>query len=454
MFTHVYLNGIYWGLYNLAERPDESFAETYIGGDKDQWDIISAGTAQNGSLDAWRELASESAKVAAAEDAQAGNAAYQRLLGNNPDGTRNPQLEPLLDVDNYIDYLIANFYGGNGDWPGRNYYAGREQGPDSTGFKFFSWDAEKILGHEEGATVTANRLGANEDVALFYGRLRSNDEFRLRFADRVQRHLFNGGALYVDPEHPAWDPDYPERNMPAARYNELAQQVELALVAEYARWGDTARRSADKLPGGADRLVTPDTWTTFRDGLFADWLPRRSAILLQQLRSAGLYPDVQAPVLDQHGGVIAAGFPLSMQGPGEIYYTADGSDPRLPGGAVSPAALRLAGPIRLDTPSTIQARSLVDGQWSALTAATFLIASDYPLRITELNYDPHAANPLPGLAETDTASDQFEFIELMNIGSQPVDLANVRFVSSQVLGKRRGWSLHLPFSRSRRGSAS
>ena len=66
-------------------------------------------------------------------------------LGRNPDGTRNPEMEVYLDAVNYIDYLIANYYGGNADWPFKNYYFGRENSPDSEGFKFFVWDAEFSL---------------------------------------------------------------------------------------------------------------------------------------------------------------------------------------------------------------------------------------------------------------------------------------------------------------------
>ena len=39
-------------------------------------------------------------------------AAYQRLQGNNADGTRTPAYSHLLDVPNYIDYLIVNLWGG------------------------------------------------------------------------------------------------------------------------------------------------------------------------------------------------------------------------------------------------------------------------------------------------------------------------------------------------------
>jgi len=36
-FVHLYLNGVYWGVYNLVERPDEQFASEYYGGDDDDW---------------------------------------------------------------------------------------------------------------------------------------------------------------------------------------------------------------------------------------------------------------------------------------------------------------------------------------------------------------------------------------------------------------------------------
>ena len=325
-FMHVYVNGFYWGVYNVVERPDAAFSETYFGGDKENWDAISASDAIDGTLQAWSELRRLTSAVRQAENQEQSNAAYQTVLGNHPDGRNNPELETYLDVDNYIDYLIANFYGGNNDWPGRNYIASRERGADSSGFKFFSWDAEKVLGHEEGANVSANELNANSDVAQFYADLRTNDEFRLRFADRVHEHFANGGSLYVDPDHPDWDPDHPERNVPAARYAELAALIELPLVAELARWGDTDRRPEDTLPGGVHRLITPDDWAAFRDGLYANYFPRRSAIVWDQLRTAGLYSSVGAARFqingqNQHGGLIVAGDTLSMSAVASVVTT-------------------------------------------------------------------------------------------------------------------------------------
>jgi hypothetical protein len=48
---HLYLNGLYWGLYWLHERPDEHFAAAYLGGDDVDYDVLKhrSGTVINGS---------------------------------------------------------------------------------------------------------------------------------------------------------------------------------------------------------------------------------------------------------------------------------------------------------------------------------------------------------------------------------------------------------------------
>ena len=353
------------------------------------------------------------------------NAALLRLLGKNPDGTDNPAGEVLLDIDNYIDYLLLNFYGGNVDWPGRNYYAARQRGPESTGFKFYAWDTEKILDHGEGSTLQTDRTGVREGAAEAYYSLLANDEFRLMFADHVQRHFSPGGVFYVDPDQPGWDPEHPERNMPAARYVELAQQVELALIGESARWGDTQSTSTRN-----DGLTyTLRNWRAKRDNLLANYFPRRSQIVLNQFANAGLYPSIAAPVFSQHGGRVSPGYELSLEGSGAIYYTLDGTDPRQsalsPGIAtagVAPGAQTYAGPITINENSVVKARILHDGQWSALNEATFTTAPS-PLRISEIMYHPR--DPVSGGALED---DDFEFVELVNTSlTEPIELEGIAF---------------------------
>jgi hypothetical protein len=422
-FVHVYLNGFYWGVYTMVERANAAFGSDYVGGEPEEWDTFNTGALRDGNRDAWSAMTSLARQVEQ-EDPLLSNQNVLKLMGKDAAGANDPQQETLLDMANYIDYLIVNFYGGNTDWPGRNYYAARRRGPDSNGFMYFAWDTEKILDHGEGATLTVDRTGVSDGAAIAYRYLRTNAEFRLMFADQVQRHFFNQGMLAVDPDNPRWDPDNPQRNQPAATYDQIARRIELPLVAESARWGDTQPRST-RTDG---RIYTVRDWQSMRDRLFDRFFPERSAIVLQQFVNAGLYPGVAAPEFSQHGGQFAQDFQLEVSGPGDIYYTLDGSDPRQSGlaggpvgGAIASSAIKYTGPVTLDHTTLVRARSLVNGEWSALNEAQFMPIAP-PIAFSELMY--HPADPAVG--ET-FETEEYEFIELVNHSSATrVDLQGLR----------------------------
>ena len=50
MFVHLYLNGLYWGLYNPSERPTESFMASYYDGEPEQFDTQNVNEAKSGDL--------------------------------------------------------------------------------------------------------------------------------------------------------------------------------------------------------------------------------------------------------------------------------------------------------------------------------------------------------------------------------------------------------------------
>ena len=61
--VHVFLNGMYWGLYNIAERIDDEYGKQHLGGKKSDYDVIkieeSNGVgleASEGNKDAWDEM--------------------------------------------------------------------------------------------------------------------------------------------------------------------------------------------------------------------------------------------------------------------------------------------------------------------------------------------------------------------------------------------------------------
>jgi len=181
--------------------------------------------------------------------------------------------------------------------------------------------------------------------------LKGNAEFRLVFADRVQKHFFNDGALT------------PKAS--AARWMKRANEVDRAIIAESARWGCFRRNP----PYTRDR-----DWLTEQKRLLNSWFPQRTAIVLEQLRAAGLYPGTAAPVFTPCGGRITEDFKLSMSSPGggTIYYTTNAVDPRVPyTGAIAPQALACSNAVPLRASVQVKARVLKDRIWSALTEAAF-----------------------------------------------------------------------------------
>src|SRR5207302_3666647 len=118
-----------------------------------------------------------------------------------------------------------------------------------------------------------------------------------------------------------------------------------AIVGESARWGDSKTNGAP---------YTYQTWENNINTVLNTFFPSRTANLLAQFRNQSMgdanvpikiYPTTEAPEFkEQFGGNFASGFVLHVNNPngapsGTIYYTLDGSDPRLLGGAVSPSAL-------------------------------------------------------------------------------------------------------------------
>ncbi|HEY5914693.1 MAG TPA: lamin tail domain-containing protein, partial [Verrucomicrobiae bacterium] len=384
-YVHLYINGLYWGVYNPCERPDAGFAASYLGGDKADYDAFNGTGPQlvDGTT-------------------AARNAMLSLNNTNLASLSQYEQIQQYLDVPQYIDYMIGQLYGANWDWGTvKNWYAVRRRQPGA-GFQYLYWDSERTLeGLNDQVNVSPDNLQAN---------LAKNVEYRLTFADHVQKHFFDGGALTPDSV--------------AATWRARAAQIDRAIVGESARWGDSVpngKVSLSPLPYPSYATGTPYTrdenWLGEQGRLLTNYFPFRSGVVLTQFMQAGLYPRVTAPAFSQHGGRVPAGFNLTMTPAASvIYYTTDGSDPRLYNlGTPAPSARLYSGGIALTNNVAVKARVLSTGTWSALTEATFLIAGmGVPIRITELMYHP-------------VGGEAFEFIELQNVGALPVDMSGFSF---------------------------
>ncbi|MGB0326036.1 MAG: lamin tail domain-containing protein [Akkermansiaceae bacterium] len=327
-YLHLYINGVYWGLYNVVERPDASFAESYIeGADRDLWEGQNSGSPINDAtnLNNWNSFRNAVGDISTAGSNSARDAAYLEACGFNPDGSRNLSFPIWCDPSNNADYFITNWYGGNSDWPNKNYYGGIDTQANRTGYKYFMWDSEWSLFLRSNTNY--NRITDYRGIAAANDALQDSPEFRLRFADRAHRALFNDGPLTPTNAR--------------ALYDEITAQHTSILNPEAARWGDQH---------GGNRSVSD--WQNEYDRIVDDWFPVRGGNLLSSLRSADLYPDIDAPIYSQHGGSVPAGSGPSLIVPTsvtQVYYMYGGGDddlsdyshsldPRLVGGAVNPFA--------------------------------------------------------------------------------------------------------------------
>lgn len=379
--VHLYLNGIYWGLYHTLDRNEDNSMAQRFGGAAEDWDVIKS-SRTNGMEAIDGDITEWNAMLTRAEAGLAGDPEYASI-------------QELIDLDNLIDYLLVNFYDGNSDWDDNNFQAARRKTGDDR-WRIFVWDSERTFLSPSANSSSKNF--ANRTTRL-HTKLRENAEYRLRFADRIHRHFFNDGVL-----------------TPASVARELDGWIDILetpLIAESARWGDAQQAT----PIGLTQ------WQTEVNYQKNTYMPGRTTTVLGQLRSQNLYPSIVAPSFNQHGGNVASGFQLTMTAPaGAIYYTLDGTDPRDSGGAISATGIAYTpgAPASLTTSALAKARVLSGGTWSALNEASFFVdtisANNTNLVISEINYHPLSDD------------DALEFIELMNISDQEIDLRGVKFI--------------------------
>jgi len=434
-WVHLYLDGLYWGLYNVAEELEDAFMAGHMGGEAEDWDVIEAigdgddpgvvWRVEDGNDAAFIELlALRDASIAAGGPVDQG--AYARAAA-------------MIDLSQYIDFTLIQLYGDNWDWPHKNWTAARSRVLGG-GFRFFIWDIEHMVQlrerdgicgpcshHPNVSSCGTRRCGTSVDTAGaagLHGWLLASPEYRMAFADRIRRHLLAGGALS------------PEAT--GARYRAVAEEVERAIVGESARWGDVpfGARTRNENWFFVAPFIQPnrvftldDHWRPERDRLLTTFFPERTGRVLQQFCDAGLYPGVAALRIVPAGPGVPVGTPITIepvlegcQGSaldGTIHYTLDGSDPRVPfsgppdalwSGAPAPTALAYAGPIKPARYTRLRARfRAADGRWGPESQATIGVPR---LALTEIMYHP--------------AEDQaLEFVELVSRERTDVDLSGV-----------------------------
>ena len=406
-FTSVYLNGYFKGYYNLVERIREAFMRTHHRSDA-AWDVSYIGRFENGDSTHWDTVL------------------QPRLNANLTLKANWDSLREVLDVTNVADYILLNTYSAMWDWPHNNWAMARER--SATGiWRCYVWDAEGgfNMGGKGPTYQTLNldllaTSGANNNTPLpvMFRRLMTSPEFRLLFADRIQRHLFNGGAVT----------DARMTIRRTATQAEVSPLMAIAGITADTTWFTNWINPAS----GRRATLFPKTTVPTAHGQLRD--PNQDSNL-----SDTLWPLTLPPVFSQHGGIIAPGYNLGISHSAPVdsvvYFTTDGSDPRTWGGSVAAGALTYSAPLSLSGSSVTvktRVRHATTSEWSPLTEARFaqatVPASAANTVIAEVMYNPPPLTTAEATAGFLTGQD-FEYIVIQNIGAAPIDLSALRFQS-------------------------
>ncbi|MBA7647480.1 hypothetical protein ES703_55252 [subsurface metagenome] len=105
MYVHFYVNGMYWGMYNLFERPDAAFMAEHYGGEKEEYDAYNGRTGSvqvtDGTIGSW-------------------NTALAKANAGLATQTAYDDFRLWVDVEDLADYYLVNIYNCNTDWPAYN----------------------------------------------------------------------------------------------------------------------------------------------------------------------------------------------------------------------------------------------------------------------------------------------------------------------------------------------
>jgi hypothetical protein len=236
----VYLNGEYWGLYNIREKVNEHFLDDKINVTKSQINILE----RNGEI------------------VEGTNQTYNELIDfvtNNSlaNPTNYDVVADQIDIDNFITYQVAQIYLDNTDWPGNNV---KLWNSPETKWRWILYDTDFAFGRPWEAppfydndtlsyALEANGPGWPNPPwsTLLTRRLMENTAFKNKFinrfadeantrfkADSVRQHIETIAAI-VAPEIPqhfqhwsSWDNRsvYWQNQIMLSTYNEWVAEVD------------------------------------------------------------------------------------------------------------------------------------------------------------------------------------------------------------------------------------
>ncbi|MDT8858824.1 CotH kinase family protein [Alkalihalobacillus sp. MEB130] len=178
----LYVNGEYWGIYNIRERYDSHYYEIKHGVDPQNLDFLERdATVIEGTNDDYVAL-----RLFMEENNVSKPDVYEEIANQ-------------MDINNFIDYQIAQIFVRNTDWPGNNNRYWRERPDGKWRWSVFDLDFGFDLPNATGtvahdtlsfATEPGGTSWPNPDYSTFLLRtLLQNESFRDTFISRFAHYL-------------------------------------------------------------------------------------------------------------------------------------------------------------------------------------------------------------------------------------------------------------------------
>ncbi len=299
---------------------------------------FSNAAAQNGS----RQVAYLRSYIQAFEDALFSDRNTSFITRNHLD---------YIDRDSWVDHLIINVLTKNVDALRLSAFFHKPENE-----KLFAgpvWDFDRSMGSYDGRDASATGWDGSGGTQYFHrdwwGWLCQDPDFAQAFYDRwaVLRSGPLSHAGLADIVQPMGD-----------EIHNSANGLGSAAVRDAARWSQNTPRSGG-YPAEVQHLLN---WMQTR----AVWMDRR-----MMFNPGSLLPE--PPQINISGNTAT----ITGSGSGQLYFTLDGSDPRLIGGEIG--GQQYTGAITLDGPLVITARRRFGGQWSTPVTEIFNMAPPAPV---------------------------------------------------------------------------
>ena len=186
----LFINGEYWGIHNMREKYDKFFFEYNFGYSEEEINILGVcGDIEEGDNKEYVELAN-----------------FINIANLSVDANYN-YVSDKIDIQNFIDYQIAEIYFANYDWPCNNYKMWKSNNPDSK-WRFLIYDLDWSFGFDDKSLASTNSISHAVSIEnqwpycdcsnLFFRKLLENESFRDDFIDRFAYHLnytFNSDTI-------------------------------------------------------------------------------------------------------------------------------------------------------------------------------------------------------------------------------------------------------------------